>query len=452
MSDELPAWMDDGPPANSGTPPRGNGNGRPQYQRAKLSPDDAKAAQAEFAKWLNAPSRRKDLLQRLPARIPVDNFIEAALAAAKVKPDLLLPALRESLLAAVEDAADDGLLPDGKEGALIPRWDSESKSLRIVWQPMVWGVMKLGRETGAVKSMRAHLVFEGETFRFIAGDEDRIEHEINGHKQDVAYAALSRRDANGAVVINPDGFIAHLHGAYCIFVAADGTEVKRFMTRARLVSLRDSSRAKAGPWNSPFLDEMFIKAVILYTSKWINLDSSSTEVRQNIARFQTALLRDMHVDFATIEGDKIGDPVPNGVGRIGFETKLEMLERVMRPEKVGRRPVSAKREPAKAKPGAAKEAKPAEAAQGASEARRAASVEKTDKGPPKTEVEVRQWYDLTARVINTFTDEAAMDKQLAGATTRKWLECVNSWYPDIGADFRMLVEDRRTYIRQLPRK
>ncbi len=320
MSDLLPPdWLD--APASDQRAARPSDGGRGRRQR--MTTEQVEAAGAEFFAWLTAHERIAELRKILPATVKPEQFVDSAKVAVLKKPSLLEASLRPSLLLAVKDAAMDGLLPDGKEGALVTRWDSESSGMAVVWQPMVWGVTKLGRETGAIASIRAAIVYRGENFHIVSGDDDRIVHEVDIDIEDAAYAALNGgKDDRGNALANVDAFLAHVHAAYCIITGVDGRVTRRHMTRQRIISLRDASKAARGPWNSRFADEMILKGVILFTTKWINLDVATAEGR----RFQTALLRDLRIDFDHDGEVRPGDKVPGGVGLIGHETRLDAFE------------------------------------------------------------------------------------------------------------------------------
>jgi recombination protein RecT len=63
-------------------------------------------------------SRARDIQMALPAHITPDKFQRTVLTAAAQNPDLL-KADRQSLILACYKAAQDGLLPDGREAALV---------------------------------------------------------------------------------------------------------------------------------------------------------------------------------------------------------------------------------------------------------------------------------------------------------------------------------------------
>src|SRR5438552_10623132 len=75
-----------------------------------------------FRQTLSQPAFREQLKMALPDHIPVDRFIRVTLTAVQTNPDLLNPqkVQRQSLFGALTKAAQDGLLPDGREGVIIP--------------------------------------------------------------------------------------------------------------------------------------------------------------------------------------------------------------------------------------------------------------------------------------------------------------------------------------------
>lgn len=79
----------------------------------------------------------------LPAHIPVERFMRVILTAIQNNP-ALLQVSRKSLFNAAVKAAQDGLLPDSREGAIVPYKDEAQ------WLPMIAGLRK--KEIG-----RAHV-------------------------------------------------------------------------------------------------------------------------------------------------------------------------------------------------------------------------------------------------------------------------------------------------------
>jgi recombination protein RecT len=75
---------------------------------------------AVIANTLRAADLQSVLKTHLPPDVGLDKFTSATIEAIKRKPDLFEDADRASLYNAVVEAARDGLVPDGKQGALVP--------------------------------------------------------------------------------------------------------------------------------------------------------------------------------------------------------------------------------------------------------------------------------------------------------------------------------------------
>jgi recombination protein RecT len=181
------------------------------------------------------------------------------MVAVQRNPDLLAKADRRSLLLSLQRAAQDGLMPDGREGAIVLFGN------QATWMPMVAGLMKLARNSGEIASISAHVAYKGEKFRVVLGDEERIEHE---------------RDLDMA-----DGEIV---AAYAVATLKNGEKIREVMTRAQIEKVRNVSRAKNnGPWVQ-WYDQMAIKSAIRRLSKRLPLSTD----RDDDERFQRAAERE----------------------------------------------------------------------------------------------------------------------------------------------------------------
>ena len=140
----------------------------PQPQQAPAAPEwrrDIEAMTTEFTR-------------SLPPQIPTERFVRTILTAVQINPDLAR-ADRHSLKVACMKAAQDALLPDGREGALViyktkvrtsdgqERWTDA-----VQWMPMVWGLMKKARNSGEIASITAHVVYQHDHFKIRFGDEN----------------------------------------------------------------------------------------------------------------------------------------------------------------------------------------------------------------------------------------------------------------------------------------
>lgn len=244
------------------------------------------------------------LAEILPDHITPEVFKRTTLAAVQHKPELL-SMNRQKVLLALYDAAGDGLLPDGYEGAIVPRKGTP------VWQPMVWGITKLARNAG-LRSVKAHIVYEGEEFRVLLGDEDRIHHVRD----------MSKVNLDKAVAV------------YGIAVLADGTVIRRHMPASRVLAIKKLGAAN-GPWNGPFQDEMWIKTALLYLFKWVPLSSSVDAER----RLRTALERDQPSAIGHDDDDAPAEVAPPLA--LTEETRLDALDALLGGETQEAEPVLA---------------------------------------------------------------------------------------------------------------
>lgn len=231
-------------------------------------PDTHQPSQSRALRPIDQIRHQLDLMTpefavALPQHIPVDRFKRTVLTAVNQNPQLL-NADRKSLLGACMRASQDGLYPDGREGALVifrtkvrddkgERWTDA-----VQWMPMVYGILKKMRNSGELASITARAVYQNDTFRYVLGDEESIEHE----------PCL-------------DGDPGELRAVYAVAKLKDGTVQREVMTKAQIEKVRGVSRAKdKGPWVD-WYDEMARKTVIRRLSKYLPM---STEIDEMLRR------------------------------------------------------------------------------------------------------------------------------------------------------------------------
>lgn len=196
--------------------------------------------------------RAREFQAALPGHLPPDRFIRVAVTAIQNNPDLLRVD-RRSLLTAAMKAAQDGLLPDGREGALVIFRDRERGEI-AQWLPMIAGLRKKARQTGLVATWEAHVVHQNDSFDYELGDEPFIRHR----------PAVGER---GAPI-----------GAYSICKLKSGEVSREFMSIAEITVIRARSRAKdSGPWVTDF-SEMCRKTVARRHSKVLPTSNDLDEV------------------------------------------------------------------------------------------------------------------------------------------------------------------------------
>ena len=135
--------------------------------------------------------RQPQFRAALPAHIPVERFVRVVLTAIQTSPKLAQMD-RASLWNACMRAAQDGLLPDGREGALVPFKG------KVTWIPMVGGIRKKVRNSEAIATWDVHAVHAKDQFQFELGDDPYIK-----HKPLHAEAARAQRRGDGRAVPCP---------------------------------------------------------------------------------------------------------------------------------------------------------------------------------------------------------------------------------------------------------
>jgi len=194
----------------------------------------------------------------LPTHIKVDQFNRVVMTAINLNPQLVA-ADRRSLFNSCNRCAADGLLPDGREAALVTFGN------QVQYMPMVFGIIKKLRNSGEIASVTARLVYEKELaearFRFVIEDgQERLQHE----------PMLTGDRGKPALV-------------YATAKFKDGTVQNEVMTVADVEKVRNSSRAKnSGPWTQ-WWDEMARKTVIRRLSKYLPLSAEDHRIMQDQA-------------------------------------------------------------------------------------------------------------------------------------------------------------------------
>lgn len=268
----------------------------------------------------------------LPAHIPVERFMRVIMTAIQNNPGLQ-SADRQTLWNSAMRAAQDGLLPDGREGALViyksKAKDDRGKDLidsrgrqvwedRVQWMPMIAGVRKKVRNSGEISTWDAQVVHAKDQFEFELGDDPFIKHkpylppmlERRAGEPDDEFDERWKSHAHPGPVI----------AAYSVAVLKSGEKSREVMTRAQLDKVRGSSKAKdRGPWVDWF-EEMCRKTVARRHSKVLPM---STDLDDLIRRDDD--LYDMR--GARQEANAVGGGKP-----LSLAAKLDALSQIDIPE------------------------------------------------------------------------------------------------------------------------
>ena len=195
----------------------------------------------------------------LPSHVPVEKFTRVAMTAIQNNPDLQ-NADRRSLFGAIVRLAQDGLLPDGREAAIV-LFGNKAQAM-----PMIAGVLKKIRQSGEVSRVSAHVVHELDHFVWRLGFEETVEH---------APPPLDK--PRGKPI-----------GAYATAVLKDGSHLCEVMSLEEIEKVRAVRRAKNnGPWVS-WWGEMARKTVMRRLSKRLPMSTDLDDQFDRDATMQRA--------------------------------------------------------------------------------------------------------------------------------------------------------------------
>lgn len=209
----------------------------------------------------------------LPDRREVERFTRVALTALQLDPDLLRHD-RSSLYNSLLRCAQDGLLPDNREAAMVVFGG------KVSYLPMVTGLRKRAAEFGI--SIAAYVVFAADEFHYELGHEPSVVHRPPTLDKD-----------RGQPI-----------GAYAVATDKRGGKYLEVMSRGEIEKVRGSSRAKgSGPWTQ-WWEEMARKTVARRLFKSLPLHE------EGIASLLEAV--DAEFDHGTAE-----QAVDRGIGYVG---------------------------------------------------------------------------------------------------------------------------------------
>ena len=115
-------------------------------------------------------ARRDELKNALPSDISPERFIRAIITSTQINPDILACQWQSLWLACLR-ACRDGLLPDGREGAIVP-FKGQAQ-----WIAMYQGLLKRFRRSGTFRWVKADVVRQGEEFyHFVDEHGEHIRH------------------------------------------------------------------------------------------------------------------------------------------------------------------------------------------------------------------------------------------------------------------------------------
>lgn len=246
--------------------------------------EKGKSSASDFRHQLE--QRLDSFAEALPSHITPQRFKSIIMQAVMADP-LLLSADRVSLFESCLAAANDGLLPDKKEGALViyntklPKENKKDPDVwikKVQWLPMVRGVLTKIYNTGKVKSADVGIVYGGDQFRYWKDDAGEHLHHEPAEDPDKSiirriYARVIMKDAEGG------GTFAEV---------LDTQEVEKIR--------KASKYSERGPWVD-WWDQMAIKSAIKRLAKRLPI---SRELEQVLSRDN--FLYDMELQAQRLAG------------------------------------------------------------------------------------------------------------------------------------------------------
>jgi recombination protein RecT len=227
---------------------------------------------------------REQIHRALPRHISVDRFNREVETLVNINGEIAAVD-RKSLIVACLQAAHDGLLPDRREGIILPYREKSGRYI-AQWQPMVDGLLKRFRNSGQFRSISSGVVREGEEFSYW----------IDEHGDHIRHV--------------PGDEIGKILKAYAIAHTKDGGVLVRVMSVAEINKRRAVSKAKDGPMWKDWYPEAAQKTVLRALAKRL---PSSSDLYELLHRdddenaFETPSTRD--ADLVQADGDISADMI-----------------------------------------------------------------------------------------------------------------------------------------------
>lgn len=245
--------------------------------------------------------REAEIQSIMPRHVPLKRFMNTAVMAIKHNPELL-HIDRRSLHRAITQAAEDGLMPDGREGVIntystkVKRRNEHGRDEEVwikmaTWIPMVHGIRKRAMELGGI-ILNTEVVHENDTFVWAKGDEPKIEH---------VPPRLGK----------PRG---EMVGAYCIIRKGPDILHREVMSKFQIDVIREKSKSPNGLLWKDFTDEAWRKTVLRRAVKTVPAipDDLRTIVERDDAHYDLDLKAEPAVSEILLAPPPPGPPPAPG--------------------------------------------------------------------------------------------------------------------------------------------
>jgi len=209
-----------------------------------------KTAAQELVAQVRSDAFVEQITMALPDNVPASRFVRSTVTALLANPDIA-KLDGDSVFVALLKAAQDGLVPDGREAAIV------GYSGKAQYLSMVGGIRRIAAEYGW--TIDAKVVYANDDFEYELGVEPRLTHRpAMGERGDMVFA-------------------------YAVGRHKDGRREIEVMDAAEIAKVRKVSRASGkGPWVD-WPDRMWEKSVAHRIFKRLPLDPSDKRVTRLIA-------------------------------------------------------------------------------------------------------------------------------------------------------------------------
>lgn len=232
----------------------------------------------------------------LPSHISPEKFQRTIITAVQQDPDLLR-ADRKSLVLACMKAAQDGLLPDKREAALVifvqnykDGQGAWQKRKLVQYMPMVYGLRKKILQSGEVQDITAKVVYRAEVeqgaFIYEEGTEAMLRHR--------PLLDLTEEDCTDDKIVAAYSMATYKDGSksYEVMRRFEITKVQNCSQTGALIDKKGNPRTPSGPWVD-WYPEQAKKTVMRRHSKTLPMSGDLIDVEGNELDTQRAALSAM---------------------------------------------------------------------------------------------------------------------------------------------------------------
>lgn len=179
-----------------------------------------------------------EFAKMLPKQVSADKFVRILITAIINMPSLL-DCDKRSLYQACSAAAADGLVPDGREGVIVP-FKGKAR-----FMPMIAGIFKRVRNSGEIGDIDAQVVHENDEYHAWIDEKGRH------------FKFERTKGDRGAPILT-----------FAYAIGRDGSFYFEEVSEEEMGKIEAQSRASDSPWKGPFKNEMKRKSALRRLAKY----------------------------------------------------------------------------------------------------------------------------------------------------------------------------------------